>query len=171
MKGRAISICILLVSLATTGAIVNRTSPQLADEQAIRQMYAEFSAAVKARDLNRVMAVYSRDEHAIFYDAFTPRQYVGYTAYRKDYAEFFKNFPGPASSTITDLHIGVSGPTAYAYGIDKWVITGVDKKPITMVFRFTELLRKEKGKWVTFHEHVSFPVDPVTNKVDYLSKP
>lgn len=171
MNRRILCIAVLFIAVVSLGAASYSVSSPSADELAIQRLFADFSAGIKARDLNKVMSVYSRDEHAIYYDAFTPRQYVGYTAYRKDYAGFFKQFPGPVSSKITDLHIGVSGSIAYAYGIDSWNVSGADRKPQPMVFRFSELLRKENGKWVVFHEHVSFPVDPATNKVDYMSKP
>ena len=170
MNSRFLGIPIILFTVAI-GAASRRGSSQSEDKLAIQRLFADFSAAIRAKDLNKVMSAYSRDEHAIYYDAFTPRQYLGYSAYRKDYEAFFKQFPGPASSKVTDLHIGVSGTIAYAYGIDSWSISGADRKPQPMVFRFSELLRKENGRWVVFHEHVSFPVDPATSKVDFMSKP
>ena len=97
------------------------------------------------------------DESLVAFDAFPPRQYVGATAYRKDYADFFAAFPGPAKSQASDVYVETSGPLGYARGFDRWVITGKDGKPLEVVFRF--------------HEHLSVPVDPVTGQADFLSKP
>jgi ketosteroid isomerase-like protein len=35
----------------------------------------------------------------------------------------------------------------------------------------TDVYRKIHGKWLIFHEHVSFPVDLATGQADVLSKP
>jgi ketosteroid isomerase-like protein len=143
---------------------------QSADEKAILKLFGDFSAAIKARDVNKIMSLYSHDPHAVFFDAYAPREYVGYSAYEKGYKKFFDYSPGTMSATISEVQIGVSGTLAYAYGIDTWVITPPKGKPDKNVFRFTDVLRREGGKWVIFHEHVSFPVDPATGKPDFLSK-
>ena len=173
MRPRSLPLILVVavIAVGSIGARTYRASSPNADEQAIRKIYDEFSAAIKAKDLNRVMAMYTKDEHAVYFDAFVPRQYVGYTAYRKDYANFFKLFPGPSSSTISDLRVTASGTLAYASSIDRWTVTGTDKKAVTMIFRSTDVFRKVNGKWLVIHEHLSFPVDPVTGDVDLMSKP
>lgn len=171
MKARLFAAAILFAAVGLIGARSYGAASPTSDEREIRKIYDRFSAAIKAKDLNGVMAMYTRDEHAVYFDAFVPRQYIGYTAYRKDYAEFFKLFPGPSSSAIYDLHVAASGDLAYASSIDRWVVTGADKKPVEMIFRSTDVFRKVKGKWLVIHEHLSFPVDPVTSQVDFMSKP
>lgn len=170
MKGRVIAVAILFTAVGIIGARSYRASSPASAEKEIREIYDRFSVAIKAKNLDAVMAMYTRDENAVYFDAFVPRQYVGYTAYRRDYAEFFKLFPGPASSAIYDLHVAASGDLAYASSIDRWVVTGADKKRVEMIFRATDVFRKVKGRWLVIHEHLSFPVDPVTSKVDFLSK-
>lgn len=171
MNSRLFTILVFPAVAVILGTAASRPPAKPDAEQAVRQIYDRFAAAIKAKDLDGVMAMYTRDENAVYFDAFTPRQYVGYTAYRKDYEEFFKSFPGPSSSEIYDLHVVSSGDLAYASSIDKWVVTGADKKRITMVFRSTDVFQKINGKWLVIHEHLSFPVDPLTNNVDYMSKP
>lgn len=149
----------------------SRHDTRAADEQAIRVMYDRYSAAVAAKDLNTIMSFYVPDETLVAFDAFPPRQYVGAAAYRKDYADFFAAFPGPAKSQASDVHVETSGPLGYARGFDRWVITGKDGKPLEVVFRFTDVLKKIDGKWLIVHEHLSVPVDPVTGQADFLSKP
>ena len=51
------------------------------------------------------------------------------------------------------------------------MVTDKDGKAFTLVFRFTDVLRKMNGKWLIVHEHLSFPVDPETGKADFFSKP
>jgi uncharacterized protein (TIGR02246 family) len=141
------------------------------DEKDIRALLERFSAAVKARDVNAIMAFYAPGNTLVAFDAFPPRKYVGSASYRKSYEGFFAAFPGPVTSQVVDLRIDISGAMANTFGIDRWVATGSDGKPMTVFFRFTDVLRKIDGKWLIVHEHLSVPVDPVTGQADFLSKP
>jgi ketosteroid isomerase-like protein len=139
------------------------------DQRTFQAIYDQFSAAIKAKDLDKVMSFYA--PNVVAFDAFIPRQYVGAPAYRKSYEQFFAEYPGPATSEITDFHVSTAGNQAIAYGIDRWVVTGMDGKAVEVVFRFTNVFRKINGKWLAVHEHLSFPADPATGMADYLSKP
>jgi ketosteroid isomerase-like protein len=151
-------------------AAVHTTSTQ-DEEKSIRALLEGFSAAVKARDVNAIMAFYAPGDSLVAFDAFPPRQYAGNASYRKAYENFFAAFPGPVTSEVIDLHVDVSSPMANTYGIDKWVATGSDGKPMTVFFRFTDVLRKFDNRWLIVHEHLSVPVDPVTGQADFQSKP
>ena len=115
------------------------------------------------------MSLYAPD--VVAFDAFPPREYKGAVAYRRDYEAFFAEFPGPVKSEISDLHIQVAGGVAFAYGVDRWTVSGKDGQPIVMVFRFTDVFQKTRGKWLITHEHLSFPVDASTGKADFSSSP
>lgn len=168
MNIRSLPIVAVLVCALTGAGLYSRTSGS-ADEQAIRALYGRFPAAIAAKDLDAVMSLYTAD--VVAFDAFPPRQYTGAAAYRRDYEAFFAEFPGPAKSEIADLHIEVAGSVAFAYGIDRWTVTGKDGQPVAMVFRFTDVFRKTHGKWLIAHEHLSFPVDAATGKADFSSSP
>lgn len=147
-------------------------SPIAADANAdkeIRSIYERFSNAIVAKDLDTIMSFYAAD--VVAFDVDPPREYDGIEAYKKDYAGFFAAFPGPAKSTISDLHIKVAGDFAYAFGVDHWVATGSDGKPVEFTFRFTDVFRKHKGSWRIVHEHNSIPVDLDTGKPDFQSSP
>ena len=116
------------------------------------------------------MSFYAPGNNLIAFDAFIPQQYKSAADYKKAYDDFFVAFPGPAKSVISDMNIKVSGNLAYASCIDKWTITGTDNKPIDMIFRATNVFENTSGNWLIIHEHLSFPVDPVSGKADYLSK-
>ena len=167
---------ILLFAVIATGIILLSTNSckqkdnTSADETAIRTRYKEFTEAVAAKDINKIMSFYIPGDELLVFDAFTPRQYKGAKAYKKDYEDFFAAYPGQSKSIITDLTIKVSGDLAYASAIDQFTVTGADNKPIDMILRGTDILEKKDGKWFIVHEHISFPVDPVSGKADYISK-
>ena len=133
-------------------------------------MFDQYSIAVRSRNVGAIMAFYAPDNNLVAFDAFLPRQYVGAAAYRKAFEGFFATYPGPVTSEISDVRITTDGTLAFASSIDRWVATGSDGKPTEVVFRGTNGLRKIDGRWLIVHEHVSFPVDPVTGKADFLSK-
>ncbi len=170
MKTRGLLLGILVLGVIFA-SVTSRTDAQSSDEKAIRALYQRFDAAVKAKDINTIMLHYVPNESLVLFDATPPRQFVGAKAVRKDFEDFFAAFPGPATAEVTNLRVTAAGTLAFSHGITTWVVTDKDRKQFKFVFRFTDVFRKIKGKWLVVHEHVSFPVDPVTGKADFLSKP
>jgi uncharacterized protein (TIGR02246 family) len=159
----------LLVGIVSAVGIVAAAMPE--DEKAIRELNSRFEAAVKARDLDKLMSCYISDDSLVLFDAVPPRQYAGAKAVRKDYEDFLSVFPGTIDSRISDAKITVDTNLAYSHFIDTWTATDKDGKQVQLVFRVTDVYRKTDGKWRIVHEHVSFPVDPATGRGDFLSKP
>jgi len=157
--------CLLLL------AFPGKASPAASkDEEEIRAIQKRYDAAIRARDVDAIMAFYA-PEGLVAFDAIPPRQLLGASAYRKNYEGFFAAFPGPVESQIGDLDVAASGDLAYSRCMDTWTATDKDGKKSTYVFRVTDVYRKIGGKWLIIHEHVSFPVDMETGKADFLSKP
>ena len=169
MQARFVLLGILLVG---GGACVGSGPRQsVADEQAIKSLYEQFSHAVAARNADTIMSFYAPDADLVAFDAFPPRQYLGASSYRKAYEGFFAAYPGPVTSEISDLRITAEGTLAFTSCIDRWVATSSDRKATEIVFRVTNGLRKVDGRWRIAHEHLSVPVDPASGKADFQSKP
>jgi ketosteroid isomerase-like protein len=67
-----------------------------------------------------------------------------------------------------DLEIvATSKDFGYSTMIQRYWGTSTDGHDFDFTFRITGLLRKKEGKWKWVHEHVSFPVDMVTQKGDF----
>jgi len=162
---------LLLVQIVSTVAFsaIGAATPE--DEKAIRELNSRFEAAVKARDIDKLMSCYASDDSLVLFDAVPPRQYVGAKAVRKDYEDFLSVFPGTIDSKISDVKMTVDANLAYSHFIDTWTATDKDGKQVQLVFRVTDVYRKTDGKWLIVHEHISFPVDPATGRGDFLSKP
>ncbi len=165
-------IILLVVGLAVSISLtLAGAGAQSNDETAIRALTQRFNAAIKAKDVNKIMSVYVPNESLFVFDVVPPRQYVGAKAYRKDFEEFFALFPGPVKYTISDLSITAVGTLGYAHRIDNLTLTDKEGKRVKFAFRVTDVYRKINGKWLIIHEHVSVPVDPATAKADLLSTP
>ena len=166
-----LSAATLLLCLATAmvGSVPATAQANSADRNAIQALYKNFTDAFNKKDANAIMAFYSHD--TFVFDIVPPRQYDGWDAYKKDWDDTFAMLPGPASTTVTDLNITVAGPVAYTHYIVDGTVTDKEGKQKHLVVRSTDVLRKEKGKWLIVLEHNSFPVDLATGQADVLSKP
>ena len=160
----------LLIAVASTLLAIPARADS-ADEREIRDLEANYSKAVNAKDLDNIMKTYVPDESLFVFDAVPPRQYVGAAAYRKDWQEFLGFFNGPVKFSISDLAISTNGDLGYSHSIQS--VTGTDSKgqSIALNLRVTDIYRKTGGKWLIVHEHISVPVDLETQKPDLQSRP
>ena len=144
---------------------------QPSDEAKIRALESQFAAAISAKDINAIMKVYVPDETLFVFDVIPPRQYVGATAYRKDWSDFLALFNDPIKFEITDLQVTTASTLAFSHSIQHISGTDTKGKPIDLTVRLTDVYRKVNGNWLIVHEHVSVPVDLDTGKPDLASKP
>jgi ketosteroid isomerase-like protein len=132
------------------------------DVDSIKARYADWQHAFEARDLNRIMALYAPD--VVAYDVVPPLQFVGADEYRKDYASIFAQLKGPLKMGVPQIHIEQSGDVAFAFGLERLRATTNDGTPVDMWLRFTDGWKRENGRWLVVHEHVSVPVDLASGK-------
>ena len=159
---------VLVCLLAAMAGAVPAAQAKPGDEAAIRALYTRFSDAFVRKDSDAIMTVYAPD--VFVFDVIPPRQYVGADAYKKDWDDTFATMPGPVTATIKELGIAVAGPVAYTHYVVDGTMTDKDGKPMHLVVRSTDVLRKTNGKWLIVQEHNSFPVDLGTGQADMLSK-
>lgn len=152
-------------SKATTGG------SKSGDEGAIRKLEQNFGDAVKAKDVDKIMANYERGEKLVVFDVIPPREFVGWDAYKKDWQEFLSTFHGPITFEINGLEITAVGNLAYGYSFQHVAGQTTDGNQSDITVRVTDVYRKTGGKWQIVHEHVSVPVDLKTGKADLQSKP
>ena len=140
-----------------------------AGAQEIHGWLDRWTKAVSAKDVDRVMELYTDD--VVAYDVVPPLEYVGKAAYRADYQQFFSQYDSDLHVETRDLHVGASGEFGYASGLQ--MISGTLKhgQKSGMWVRFTSLYRKVNGKWLDFHDHVSVPVEIESGKALLDLKP
>ncbi len=152
----------LVLSLAALAANGQTESPPAiigdpAVTQEIRGWLDHWRKAVSAKDIDRVMELYTDD--VVAYDVVPPLEYIGKAAYRADWQQFFSNYESDLHVETRDLHVGASGEFGYATGLQ--MISGTPKHggKSGVWVRFTSLYRKVDGKWLDFQDHVSVPVE------------
>jgi PhnB protein len=145
------------------------TASPAGDETQLRALEAAYVKAMSAEDLAGLTALYAPD--VFVFDAVPPRQYVGWEAYKQDFASLFAMFPGGAATTMSDISLTVAGAVAYGHNIQSTDFVAKDGQHQHLVVRVSDVFRKAGGQWKIVQEHVSFPVDLATGKPDLLSTP
>jgi ketosteroid isomerase-like protein len=122
-----------------------------------------------AATVDDLMGCYDASDDLVVYDISTPREFDGPAAVRGDFQAFFDNSKNPKIEFIS-LHVTTDGKLGAAESVQHF--TGTDKagKPVDMIFRVTDVWRKEKGGWKIIHSHISFPIDMASGKADMQAK-
>jgi hypothetical protein len=69
-----------------------------------------------------------------------------------------------------NLHVVSDGKLGVAESVQHMSATDNSGKPIDMIFRVTDVWRKEKDGWKIIHSHISLPVDMASGNADLESK-
>ncbi|WP_181696164.1 nuclear transport factor 2 family protein [Nocardia sp. GTS18] len=126
------------------------------DEDQIRTLIHEWAAAVRAGELDRVLADHTAD--IVMYDVPPPQNGVrGIDAYRQTWPPFFTWLGRGATFDIVELNISAGADIAYAHALLRCGSPEeLAAEPDTRL-RLTLGLHKEGGRWRVAHEHHSFP--------------
>ncbi|HWT50134.1 MAG TPA: nuclear transport factor 2 family protein [Mycobacterium sp.] len=131
------------------------------DEADIRQRIDKLAGAIRARDLEAVMSIYTTD--VVSFDIEPPLQHVGAEAKRKNWERVFAVYEHPLGYEIRDLAITVGEDLAFAHTLNR--LSGMLKSGTTTTgfwVRATTCFRKVNGHWFIAHDHVSVPLDLTT---------
>jgi ketosteroid isomerase-like protein len=141
------------------------------DARAIRTLMESYRHSFEGRNLNGIMAVYASGSGLFVFDAVPPRDYPSADAYRKDWQGILSAFPGPVHDEVQQFAVTVVGDVAYGHHVQNVRLTRKNASVWHVVLRLTDVYRRINGRWLIVQEHVSWPVDPMTGKADFLSKP
>lgn len=123
--------------------------PRSSDETQIRTLVQNWAKAVRAKDMDSVLAHHSGD--IVMFDVPMPVQSLGMEEYKKTWELFFAHTPGgPGSFDVTELQTTAGETVAYAHAILRIFDSSA---------RLTLGLRKEDGQWLIAHEHHSYPLE------------
>lgn len=169
---KRLTILPILVGVAALAAMYTaRVQAGADDKSEIAAVEQRALEGFKAKDVNKIMSCYTPDETLFVFDVIPPRQYVGASAYRKDWEGLFAQYPGPVEADMTGLEVAADRTIGYAHLIVHSVLTDKDGNKMETNVRTTDVFRKSGGKWLIVHEHNSVPVDFATAKADLMAKP
>jgi uncharacterized protein (TIGR02246 family) len=125
------------------------------DEAQIRKLIDDWAKAVRAKDVEGVVAHYAAD--VVTFDLAPPLQYAGTDALRKSLAAWFPTFRGPVGYEISDLSITAGGDVAFCRSLNRISGARTDGEETGVWVRATVGLRRIDGRWKITHEHASVP--------------
>ena len=138
---------------------------------AIRTLEASFAAAVRAKDIDKIMAKYTVSEVLVVFDVNSPRQYTGWQACKEHWQKFLAVCKDAPTMRISELRIYGGAGYAYSHSIQHFACTTQQDKKLDLILRVTDGYANFGGDWLIAHEHVSVPVDLTTGQADLQSKP
>lgn len=148
-----------------------RSHAQTGDEAQIRALEDRFAAAFKAKDVDKIMAIYEHSQSLIAFDVVPRSEFAGWDAYRKDWQDFFAAIGPVQSFAVKDLTIHSDGRLAYGYSFQHYVAESKAGKPIDLTVRVTDVYKNTGGRWLIVQEHVSLPVDLRTGEAELQFHP
>lgn len=139
------------------------------DEAEIKRAIEDWVEALRAGDIDGVMAIYAPE--LVAFDLVPPLQYVGAETYRNHWLQGWSSLQGPMGYEIHDLSITVGDDLAFTRSLNRSSATSKTGQKTDVWLRYTTCLRKISGKWLIVHVHVSLPVDPATGRAVLDLKP
>jgi deazaflavin-dependent oxidoreductase (nitroreductase family) len=127
------------------------------DEADIRRRIDNGVKAIRAMDLDGVMALYAPD--MVSFDIVPPLRHVGAEAKRKNWEDVFATYERPLGYEMHDLTITVGDDVAFGHSLNQ--ISGTLRNGHRSVtwLRWTACFRKIGDTWLIAHDQVSVPVD------------
>jgi uncharacterized protein (TIGR02246 family) len=139
------------------------------DEAQIRALIDDWASALRAKDINRLIASYAPD--VLTFDVVNPLQRKGLDAARKRAQEWISSWQGPIECEIRELTITTGDDVAFSHNLSHFNGRQMDGGEIDMWIRATLCYRKVDGRWNVTHEHVSVPFDPESGQASLDLKP
>jgi uncharacterized protein (TIGR02246 family) len=124
------------------------------DEADIRRRIESWARALRAKDLDGVMAHYAPD--VLAFDLAPPLQHRG-DAVRRGLAEWFPTFEGPIGYEIRELAVTAAGDVAFTHSLNRITGKRTDGENTNVWVRSTVCFRRIDGAWMVVHEHASVP--------------
>ena len=134
-----------------------------ATQAEVKALLDRWSAAVNARDLDRLMLLYALD--AVYYDVVPPLQITGAEAIRRNFQRWFESWQSAIGSERRELRIVASGDAATAHMLHRTSGTLKDGREVGYWVRVTVACERSNQRWFIKHEHVSLPVDVRSGRI------
>jgi uncharacterized protein (TIGR02246 family) len=138
-------------------------------EREIRALMNDLASAIRAKDIDALMAHYTPD--VLTFDLLAPLQHNGAEAIRKRVTGWFSSFQGPIGYEVRNLSITTGDDVAFCHSLNGSSGVNKDGTKMEMWWRATIGFRKIGGKWIVTHAHSSEPFDGKSGKALLQLKP
>ena len=125
------------------------------DEAAIIDLVENWAKAVRARNLERILANHSPD--ILMFDIPPPLQSKGIEEYKRTWDLFFSWAQDSGIFDIVEMSVTAGNDVAFVTAIMRCAGQEPTGEKTDLQFRLTVGLRKLNDQWVVTHEHHSLP--------------
>jgi uncharacterized protein (TIGR02246 family) len=163
---------LIFVALAIVGiavvAITHAPASGESDKAEVMALNQRLITAYNSRDTSVIMALYSDDPKAIFFEDTIPFQ-LNKAALAKSNEMVFESI-SDYRARIESVDVLISGDLAVVHYVVP--VTWTDKNGThSQTSRYTGVDRHESGKWLVWHDHFSVSFDPATGKAVLDARP
>jgi uncharacterized protein (TIGR02246 family) len=131
-------------------------------ESQVRAVVEDVAAAIRAKDVEAVMAHYAQD--VVAFDLLPPLQYRGAAMIRERLSTWLSSFQGRIDFEMRELRIAADAEIAYSHSLNRVKGTTKSGHNVDMWWRATNGFRKAEGRWLVSHGHSSEPFDMESGK-------
>ena len=124
-------------------------------ETIIRQRIADWTRAIRAKDLVGTMSLYAPD--IVSFDIVPPLRYAGADHKRRAWQEAFAAYTGPLAYDVRDLNVTAHGELAFGQSLNHVSGTLASGHSSDLWLRWTACFRRIGGVWLVVHDHASVP--------------
>jgi PhnB protein len=124
------------------------------DRAMIRDLVDRWVAAMRAKDVEKVLALYTSD--ALVFDLAPPLQHDR-DDMRRGLEAWFPTWRGAIGYEVRDLEITCGDDVAFSHSLNRLSGTRTNGEATDVWFRATIGYRKVGARWLVAHEHVSVP--------------
>lgn len=128
----------------------------------IEGLVEEWAAAVRAKDVDRMLVHYADD--VLVYDLAAPLETKGKAHLREHWSSWFASIDGPLGCEHHHLEITSGDDVAFCTALTHNSGTRKDGVKLDFWVRATVGFHKVSGEWKVIHEHVSVPFDMATSR-------
>jgi uncharacterized protein (TIGR02246 family) len=145
------------------------TTTAAGEDARIRERLDTLAQALRAKDLDALMAHYAPD--TVTFDVGTPLHVQGADGYRSRFERWFASVEGPIDFAMRDLRVATGGGVAFCHYLGHVRSTRTTGEKADYWVRVSAGLRKVHGRWMVMHEHISVPIDMETMRAAFDLQP
>jgi ketosteroid isomerase-like protein len=137
--------------------VTGKGDAMAATEADVKALLDRRSEAIRTKDVERLMALYSPD--VVYFDLVPPLRYSGSAALRRRFSDWFERWKSAIGQEARDVNTMASGDVATAHMLLRTSGTLKTGQEVGYWVRVSNFCRRSNDRWLFTHEHVSLPVD------------